>query len=291
MPAFTFVATQAAFARAGVGAVFCDIDPDRWTLDPDALARALGAYRDISAVVAVNVYGVAPDLARIGALCRAARVPLVYDAAHGLGARVDGARAPAEPDVIAHSLHATKVLPAVEGGAVVTRDAALDRELRRLRRHGIADDPRATTPSLNGRMDELRAAVGRHSLRGLSAALARRAAYAERLRAAAAGAGGFTLQRLPERAESNHQNLGVLCDQIEVARASFRASGVGTRRYFHPALHQLNGAPRGDALPVTERVAEAVLCLPLHARMDDRTVARVEAAIGLAGRAQRGGTR
>jgi UDP-glucose 4-epimerase len=288
MPAFTFVATQAAFARAGVGAVFCDIDPERWTLDPDALARVLAAHDDISAVVAVNVYGVAPDLARIGALCRAAGVALVYDAAHGVGARVDGARAPAEPDVIAHSLHATKVLPAVEGGAAVTRDAALDREIRRLRRHGLADDPRATTPSLNGRMDELRAAVGRHTLRGLDAALARRRSYAERLRAAAAGAGGFTLQRLPERAESSHQNLGVLCDRIEVARASFEASGVETRRYFFPALHQLSGAPRGEGLPVTERVAAAALCLPLHARMDERTIARVEAAVGLAGRAQRG---
>jgi dTDP-4-amino-4,6-dideoxygalactose transaminase len=248
MPAFTFVATQAALARAGVGAVFCDIDPARWTLDPDDLARVLAAHRDVSAVVAVNVYGVAPDLARIGAVCRAAGVALLYDAAHGVGTRVDGARFPPEPDVTAHSLHATKVLPAVEGGAVVTRDAALDREIRRLRRHGLADDPFATTPSLNGRMDELRAAVGRHALRGLDAALARRRAYAERLRAAAAGAGGFTLQALPAGVESNHQNLGVLCRDLPVARAVFEASGVGTRRYFHPALHLLRGgaarAPR-----------------------------------------------
>jgi dTDP-4-amino-4,6-dideoxygalactose transaminase/nucleoside-diphosphate-sugar epimerase len=289
MPAFTFVATAAAMARAGVGALYCDIDPERWTLDPDALARTLAAHPEACAVVAVNVYGVAPDLARIGALCRAAGIPLVYDNAHGLGTRVDGARVPPEPDVVAFSLHATKVLPAVEGGAVVARDAALDRELRRLRRHGLADNPYATSASLNGRIDELRAAVGRHLLRGLDGALARRRAYAERLRAAVAAAGHFTLQHLPPGVESNHQNLGVLCAEIDLARAAFEAGGVGTRRYFYPGLHQMQSAAGGAALPVTERVAEAVLCLPLHARMDDRTLARVEAAIRRADAAQ-GGT-
>ncbi|MFO0601698.1 MAG: aminotransferase class V-fold PLP-dependent enzyme [Polyangiales bacterium] len=286
IPSFTFVATQAALARAGVGAVLCDVDPARWTLDPEAAARALAAHPDVTAVVAVNVFGVAPDLARLGAVCRAAGVALLYDAAHGVGTRVDGARVPPEPDAVVHSFHATKVLPAAEGGAVVTRDAALDREVRRLRRHGLTDDPYAATPGLNGRMDELRAAVGRHALRGLDAALARRRAYAERLRAAAAAAGGFTLQAAPANVESNHQNLGVLCDAIDLARGVFDAHGVGTRRYFHPALHRLRGAPGGRAIPVAERVAEAVLCLALHARMDERTLARVEAAVARAGAAQ-----
>ncbi len=289
MPSFTFIATQGALARAGVGAVFCDIDPESWTLDPAAVAAALAAHRDICAVVAVNVYGVAPDLAGLARVCRAAGVPLLYDSAHGVGTRIDGARTPPEPDVIAHSLHATKVLPAVEGGVVVTRDPALDHEVRRLRRHGLAQEPLATTPGLNARMDELRAAVGRHVLRGLDAALARRRGYAERLRGATGSA--FTLQRIPSHVETNHQNLGVRCHNLSVVLPVLDRFGVGTRRYFHPPLHLLRGAPTGWPLPVTERVAESVLCLPLHARMDEATLARIESALLCAGSALGGGGR
>jgi UDP-glucose 4-epimerase len=286
MPSFTFIATQAALARAGVDVVFCDIDPLRWTLDPEAVARALALHADIAAVVAVNVYGVPPDLDGLAAVCRAAGVPLLYDAAHGVGTRVDGLRFSTAPDVTVYSFHATKVLPAVEGGAVLTCDGALDRELRRLRGHGLADDLHGSTPGLNGRMDELRAAVGRHVLRGLDAALRRRRAYAERLRSAAAATGVFTVQEIPAGVESNHQNFAVLCAAVARASATFEAAGVATRRYFYPALHRLRCAGEGPALPVTERVAEAVLCLPLHARMDERTLSRVEDAIVRAALAQ-----
>ncbi len=288
MPSFTYVATEAALRLAGATPVYCDITRDRWTLDPDALEALLAARRDVRAVVAVNVYGVPPDLPRIAALCRRAGVPLLYDDAHGFGTEVGGRRFTDEADVTAYSLHATKVMPAVEGGLAITKDAALAAEIRRLRRHGIADDILATTPGLNGRLDELRAAVGRHSLRGLDGALARRRAYADQLRASIALAGElFELQHTPDDVASNHQNLAVLVRDAGLVAsgaitAHFDALGIGTRRYFYPALHTLPGAVAERPLPVTERVAASVLCLPLHSRMDARTLARVQDAVARA---------
>ncbi|MFO0650085.1 MAG: aminotransferase class I/II-fold pyridoxal phosphate-dependent enzyme [Polyangiales bacterium] len=285
MPSFTYVATEAALRLAGATPVYCDITRDRWTLDPDALEALLASRRDVRAVVAVNVYGVPPDLHRIAALCRRARVPLLYDDAHGFGTEVDGRRFTDEADVTVFSLHATKVMPAVEGGLAITADPALAREMRRLRRHGVADDILATTPGLNGRLDELRAAVGRHSLRGLEGALARRRAYADQLLATLARAASlFELQHTPDEVVSNHQNLAVLLRDASLVASGavighFDALGIGTRRYFYPALHTLPGAVADRPLPVTERVAASVLCLPLHSRMDARTLARVEDAI------------
>ena len=285
MPSFTYVATEAALRLAGATPVYCDITRDRWTLDPDALEALLASRRDVRAVVAVNVYGVPPDLHRIAALCRRARVPLLYDDAHGFGTEVGGRRFTDEADVTVFSLHATKVMPAVEGGLAITADPALAREMRRLRRHGVADDILATTPGLNGRLDELRAAVGRHSLRGLEGALARRRAYADQLLATLARAESlFELQHTPDEVVSNHQNLAVLLRDASLVASGavigqFDALGIGTRRYFYPALHTLPGAVADRPLPVTERVAASVLCLPLHSRMDARTLARVEDAI------------
>ncbi len=287
MPSFTYVATEAALRLAGASAVYCDITHDRWTLDPDALEALLASRPDVRAVVAVNAYGVPPDLPRIAALCRGAGVPLLYDDAHGFGTEVGGQRFTHEADVTAYSLHATKVMPAVEGGLAITSDPALAREIRRLRRHGIADDVVATTPGLNGRIDELRAAVGRHSLRRLEGALALRRDYAHRLRAALSRADElFEQQHIPDGVVSNHQNLAALVRPaglaLHAASDHFDALGIGTRRYFYPALHTLPGAPIAGPLPVTERVAATVLCLPMHSRMDARTLSRVEDAIALA---------
>src|SRR5207237_4206085 len=105
---------------------------------------------------------------------------LVLDSAHGFGTEDGAARCPRAAPVQAYSFHATKTLPAVEGGAVVASDVRLLAEVRRLRNHGIASDPLASAPGFNAKMSELHAAVGLRSLQGLEAVLARRREYAER---------------------------------------------------------------------------------------------------------------
>jgi dTDP-4-amino-4,6-dideoxygalactose transaminase len=286
LPAFTYAATLSAFEILGLEPVFCDVDPETWTLDPAALATVL-ARGPVSAVVAVNVYGVPPDLAAIAELTRKHGAKLIYDDAHGFGTLDRGARVPSEPEVVTFSMHATKVLAAVEGGLVVTRDPALDRELRRLRTHGLALEPLQSTPGLNAKLDELRAAIALHSLARIEGTLARRAEYAERLRAHAARlAPSLRIQRIPATARSNHQNYSVRLDAegADTPRAIARLAeiGVEARRYFHPALHQLERfAGAHPPLPHCERLADRILSLPLHARMAERDLQRVEAALDL----------
>ena len=288
LPSFTFIATLNAVVHAGLTPVFCDIEPDTWTLSPAHLRQLLATVPDVRLVVPVNVFGVPPDLAAVGAAADAAGAAVLYDNAHGLGTVQDGARCPMEPAAQTFSLHATKTLPAVEGGAVVACDPRLRAELRRLRNHGVGPDPRALSLGFNAKMSELHAAVGLRSLRGLDAALARRRAYAERLREGirADGAARFTVQAIPAGVHTNFQNLGVLCrrgGQADAAatQAALAADGIETRRYFWPALHQVPAvaAPSAAALRVTEAVAEAILCLPLYSRMAPAVLERIAAAV------------
>ena len=285
LPSFTYAATASAFELLGLTPEFCEVDPETWTLCPEALARLLRGGRRYAAVVAVNAFGVPPDTAAIGALCREAGVPFVYDDAHGLGTSVGGVRVPPEPDVVTFSLHATKVLPAVEGGLVVARDPRLAAELRRLRTHGLAPDPLDSTPGPNAKLDELRAAVALHGLATLDATLARRRAYGARMRArASAHADTLRIQRLAPGVESSFQNFAVVVDaargEIPDLAARLAESGVETRRYFFPALHRMRrfDGVRPD-LPITDAIASRVLSLPLHARMTEPDLARVLAAI------------
>lgn len=281
LPSFTYIATLAGFSHFGLQPVFCDIEPDTWTLSPTHLKRLLAEQkalgRPVAAVVPVNVFGVPPDLARVAELAKEAGAALVYDNAHGMGTVQDGRRLPVGPLVQAFSLHATKVLPAVEGGLLVTEDASFAAELRRLRGHGLAANLLDSTPGFNARMNELCAAVASRSLANLEVNVEHRRAYAERLRATLSTLSGFTVQAIPEGVRSNFQNLGVLCDRPDAVEV-FAAHGVQARRYFHPALHLLNRHADAPALPVTEHVASRILCLPLYDRMSEEQLERVEAA-------------
>lgn len=286
LPSFTYLSTLSAVVNAGFRPVFCDIVPDRWTMCPGHLERILASEKDVRAVIPVNVYGVPPDLERIADLCRARGVAIVYDNAHGFGTVYNGRQVFPDADVQTCSLHATKVLPAVEGGLVVCRDDMVLERVRSLANHGFADNPLDSGFGFNAKMSELHAAVGLNSLAGLPDALARRRAYAARLRQVleAEGESKFGLQSLPADAQVNNQNLAVLCRfaakaGIDAVIKAFASHGVEARRYFWPPLHHLRMFEGRFSLPVTDQVSAQLVCLPLHSRMDESTLVRVEQAI------------
>lgn len=290
LPSFTYLATLSAVTLNGLEPVFCDIDEDTFTLDPEALARVLARESGVAAVLAVNAYGVPPDLEALADLTARAGAQLLYDNAHGFGTSQAGRRLPVEPIFQMISLHATKVMPAVEGGLVVSPDARLLARVRRLRAHGVAPDPFDSTPGLNAKMCEMHAAVGLHSLARFDEALGRRRAYAARLREALSSHGGvYRVQRVPEGVCSNFQNLAVrvvagpTVDADDVV-AAFARHGVEARRYFHPPLHRLAMFRQPVSLPRTDEASASLVCLPLHSRMDEHDLAGIERAAGAVAR-------
>jgi dTDP-4-amino-4,6-dideoxygalactose transaminase len=261
-------------------------------MSPAHVGRLLAADPSIRLVVPVNVFGVQPHL---GAIRRAigSRTALLLDNAHGFGTEQGGARCPRGAPVQTYSFHATKTLAAVEGGAVVAWDPRLLAEVRRLRNHGIGPDPRVSGPGFNAKMSELHALVGLRSLQGLEASLARRREYAERLRQTMTAdcPEAFTAQVIPRGMRSNFQNLGVLCRRggqpnAQSVQTALDRAGIETRRYFWPPLHQLPAYRGRCALPITDAVGEAILCLPLHSRMDTHVLDRIEDALRQAARAR-----
>ncbi|QWZ08140.1 aminotransferase class I/II-fold pyridoxal phosphate-dependent enzyme [Nocardioides panacis] len=283
VPSYTFAATAAIVHWAGFEPLFVDIDPEHWHVDPGGLADALRAHPDeVAAAVLCSTYGTAPPrtvVAEWERLCAEHSVPLVVDSAAGFGSRdEDGRPIGTAGDAEVFSFHATKPFAIGEGGVVMTKSSETAARLRRLANFGFSS-ARVVDGAigLNGKMDELHAALALCVLDQLEGILERRRGYAEVLRLALEEQ-HFSFQT--GNHSSAFQFLPMLCSSREerdalIARAA--EQNIELRAYFGDPLHQMpafGSSPRMP-LPVTDDVAGRVVCLPIYNTMTDSTLQRL----------------
>ncbi|MFI6445810.1 DegT/DnrJ/EryC1/StrS family aminotransferase [Kitasatospora sp. NPDC050543] len=288
MPGFTFSATAHAAHWAGGTPVFAEAREQDVTLDPEDAAARLAAADRPAALMATHVYGTPCQVERLQEVADEAGVPLVYDAAHGLGSRRRGVPVGGFGLAEVFSMSPTKVAVAGEGGLVATRDAALAERLRTARDYGNPGDYDTLFPGLNARMSELHAAVGLNWLAELPERVAHRGALATDFARRVAGLPGLR-PALPEAGDvSTFKDLTLIVDEEvfglgapELGRA-LGAEGIDSRRYFHPPVQRQRAYAhlgQAHALPRTDRLAGSVLTLPLWSHMDERVVGRIADAV------------
>lgn len=279
---YSFVATTHALRWAGLTPVFVDIEPGSFGLDPARLAAALTPRT--RAILPVHVYGHPCDTTAIDAFAKRHGLKVLYDAAHAFG--VPGVLRAGDLSVL--SFHATKVFHTFEGGAVVAPDAPTKRRLDQIRNFGFVDEVTVDTVGINGKMNELQAAVGLLQLPHLETRRLRRAAVDRAYRAALADLAAEGMLALPPAPPSDAHNFGYfplrVCPGFGHSRDGLyrrlRDAGILARRYFHPLISEFpmyTAMPGADPaqLPVATRMAREVLCLPMHAGLSDEDVARV----------------
>lgn len=285
----TFAATANAALYLGAEVRFADVEEDRGTLDPERAAEALAEGGDL--LVPVDFAGHPSDYPALTRVADDAGVPLVTDAAHSLGASLDGRPALSHGDAAVTSFHPVKVITTAEGGALVTDDPEVAERARRFRSHGIERDPqRQVRPEgpwhqemhdlgFNYRLSDVQAALGRSQLRRLDAFLERRRQIAERY---ADGLGDLSQLRLPSvtpGAESAwHLYVVRVTGDPERRRPFFerlRALGLGVQVHYlpvhlHPFYRRLGYRP--GLCPVAEDFYRRAVSLPLFPAMTDADV-------------------
>jgi dTDP-4-amino-4,6-dideoxygalactose transaminase len=288
VPAFTFSATAGAVVAAGAVPVFVDIDPATFNLSAEQLDRAVertlarGALRP-KAAIPVDLYGLPADYPAIAAVARKHGLKVVADAAQSFGGTIGERRVGALAPVTATSFYPTKPLGGFgDGGAVLTDDDGLADTVRQIRSHGTqGSGDVAMRLGMTGRLDTLQAAVLLVKLAGFDRMLAECRRIAAHYQRALAGAVGTP--PAPDGFTSAWALYTVRVANRDAVSAQLAQSGIGTGVYYRVPLHRhpafapcLTGE---EDLPVSERIADEVLSLPLRSDLTDNQVDRVIEAV------------
>lgn len=281
---YSFVATTHSLWWNGIKPVFTDVDPATGNLDPNKIEAAITPKT--TAIMPVHVYGNPCDTAAIQAIADKYGLKVIYDAAHAFGVKVNGESILNAGDISTLSFHATKIYNTVEGGALICHDAKTKQRIDYLKNFGFAGETEVVAPGINSKMDEVRAAYGLLNLKYVDSAIAARRKVAETYRGALSGVKGLRMLEERPGVEYNYSYFPVFITAEEYGMSrdelyfKMRDAGVNGRRYFYPLISEFTtyrGLPSASRsnLPVAVKMANEVVCLPIHHDLGEEDVKRV----------------
>ena len=281
---YSFVATTHSLWWNGIKPVFVDIDLATGDMDPEKIEAAITPKT--TAIMPVHVYGKPCNTKRIKEIADTYGLKVIYDAAHAFGVEVNGESVLNAGDMSTLSFHATKVYNTVEGGALVMHDAETKKRIDYLKNFGFANEVTVVGPGINSKMDEIRAAYGLLNLRQVDADIEARHQVAIKYREALRGVEGITFFDDMPGVKHNYSYFPIFVDAEKYGMTrdelyfKMKEQNVLGRRYFYPLISEFSTyrgleSARPDNLPNAHKMANTVICLPMHHALTDDDVHRV----------------
>lgn len=294
---YSFVATTHSIWWNGCKPVFVDIEPSTGNIDPAKIEAAITPAT--TAIMPVHVYGKPCDIKAIQGIADKYGLKIIYDAAHAFGVEVPAEKYGLEAysdnglagimnagDMSTLSFHATKVYNTIEGGALVVHDEKMKKRIDNLKNFGITDQVTVVAPGINGKMDEMRSAYGLLNLKQADWAINQRNEVAKQYRSVLRNVEGITFwDDMPGVRHNysyfpifvNAEKFGMTRDELFYKMAE---KDVLSRRYFYPLISNFptyRGLPSSakDNLPIANKMADEVLCLPMHHALTEEDMNRI----------------
>ena len=281
---YSFVATSHAIWWNGLTPVFVDVDPETGNINSELIESAITS-RTV-AILPVHVYGTPCDTERIQAVADKHGLKVIYDSAHAFGVERNGRSILMEGDLSTLSFHATKTYTTIEGGAVVCHDYEMKKKIDYLKNFGFEDETEVVGPGINGKMDEVRAAFGLLNLKYVDKAIAIRKTMTERYRQGLKETEGVSFFDELIGVKYNYSYFPVFIDENTYGQSRdelyfrLKEKGILGRRYFYPLIScfsPYNSCPSSHPsdLPVASKMADSVICLPMHHLLKENEVDKV----------------
>jgi dTDP-4-amino-4,6-dideoxygalactose transaminase len=284
VPSFTFVATAHALQWQEITPVFCDINPQTHNIDPQQIERMITPRT--TGIIGVHVWGRACDVEELSEIAKRRNLHLLFDAAHAFSCTYKGHMIGRFGDAEVFSFHGTKFFNTLEGGAIATNDDALARKIRLMKNFGFTNYDQVDFIGINGKMNEISAAMGLTNLECLDEFIATNRRNYESYSNHLSNLAGVRLITFNDTEKYNYQYVvleldpqitGLTRDQLV---AILHAENVLARRYFFPGCHQMEPyrsyfPHSGLLLPHTERLTQNVLCLPTGTAVGETEIATI----------------
>ena len=272
---FSFVATSHSLLWNGIKPVFVDIDPLTLNIDPVKIEAAITEKTE--AIMPVHCYGNPCDVDAISKIAQKYNLKVIYDAAHAFGVSGKDGSVLNYGDLSVLSFHATKVFNTFEGGAIVSHDPEVKKNIDHLKNFGFVNETEVVAAGINGKMSEINSAFGLLQLKGLPDALAKRKVIDSEYRRKLVEINGISCIELPENTTLNYSYFPILVKSIypltrDQLYHKLRNNGFYARRYFYPLISNFsmyNSLKSSELinLTVANKIANEVICLPLYSDM------------------------
>ena len=281
---YSFVATTHALWWNGIKPVFVDIEPETGNIDPSKIEAAITPKT--TAIMPVHVYGKPCKTKEIQDIADKYGLKVIYDAAHAFGVEVNGESILNAGDISTLSFHATKVYNTIEGGAMIMHDAKTKQRIDYLKNFGFAGETTVVAPGINSKMDEMRSAYGLLNLKQVDAAIESRHHVAIRYREALRNIEGISFWDDMPGVKHNYSYFPIFVDAEKYGTTrdelyfKMREQGVLGRRYFYPLISEFStykglGSSSRENLPTAYKMADEVICLPMHHTLNEEEIIRV----------------
>lgn len=306
---YSFVATTHSIWWAGCKPVFVDIDPRTGNLDPEKIEAAITPKT--TAIMPVHCYGKPCDVRRIKEIADTYGLKVIYDAAHAFALEIPKneedynvafGKSPAHGgaedckvetesilnwgDMSTLSFHATKVYNTIEGGAMIMPNAETKKRIDYLKNFGFAGETTIVGPGINSKVDEMRSAYGLLNLKQVDSAIAARRQVAIKYSEALRGMEGVTFFDDMPGVKHNYSYFPIFIDEKQFGMSrdelyfKMKEANVLGRRYFYPLISEFStyrGLESANPanLPNAHKMADSVICLPMHHALSDSDIERV----------------
>lgn len=279
---FTFASTTHAIVRNGLTPVFCDIDPEDFTIDVNQLESLITDRT--SAIIPVHVYGSICNVEEIERIAKKYGLKVIYDAAHTFGVKYKGIGIGAYGDASMFSFHATKVYNSIEGGAITFHNEEFGEQLQRLKNFGIRSEEVIDSIGANAKMNEFQAAMGLCNLRHVEEEIEKRRKVYEKYVELLSNVEGIQLLKQQEDVQPNYAYFPVVFHEKEFGASrnevceALKQEEIYARKYFYPLTNEFDcfhGKYDVNDTPVALHISKRVLTLPMYADLSIEDAERI----------------
>jgi dTDP-4-amino-4,6-dideoxygalactose transaminase len=262
---YSYVATTSTIIWENCIPRFADINPLTFNIDPIKIREQITSKTQ--GILATNVYGYPCNFDELNAISEEFKIPIIYDNAHGFSTKYKKSDILNFGTISTISFHATKLFHSVEGGAIVCQDEKTYKKLLLLRNFGHTSPNTFDGVGINGKMNELCAAMGLVNLNFIAEICEKRKSqwlfYKDKFSSYSIKDMNYDLSEI----DFNYAYFPILFEselQLLKVIEHLEKNNISARRYFYPSLNTLNYLPIKDECPISEDISKRVLCLPLY---------------------------